>query len=157
MNKRRNNRPGKVRPSLVSLVKGWWNAEPPWVKGNSKKKPKKGGKDQSLEYVYLLTDATGLYKVGRTNNLQRRVTGRTRSPSLRILGYIHTLDSRKLEREIHLDLDSFRLKGSEWFRMDTKDPDWAYWLEIFEENTDLEILEELNQGAWTGEEKEREG
>lgn len=105
-------------------------------------------KELETEYVYLLTDATGLYKIGRTNNLTRRVTGRTRTLSLRIVGYIPTRNSRGLEKKIHGELDKYRIPKSEWFEMDLKDRRWIYWFEMFHKVTNQKVLDEINQGAW---------
>jgi hypothetical protein len=106
----------------------------------------------SKEYVYLLTDATGLYKIGRVPNLRRlkeRVTGRTRAPSLRIVGYIKTTYSVGLETQIHNELADYRVIG-EWFRLDLGDPGWKYWWEAFHQDIDQDLIDEINRDAFRG-------
>ena len=87
--------------------------------------PSHGKNRQSVEYVYLVTDRSGYYKIGRTKNLKQRMralnTGN--SQGVRLVGQIPTYNSPQLEKDIHRYLRAYHHRG-EWFKYDRNAQVW---------------------------------
>lgn len=78
----------------------------------------------SQYYTYLL-EANGLYKIGKTKNIKRRINQlRTASPDIKLLAYID-LD---IEKELHQILYPFRYK-LEWYKLNNPDEVYEYFID----------------------------
>lgn len=70
-------------------------------------------------YVYIGTDASGLYKIGRTTGSPeaREQQIRRMNPSFKMLAYVQAGDKGvRLERHLHIKYNNSRVVG-EWFRL----------------------------------------
>ena len=76
-------------------------------------------------YVYLVEGQEKCFKIGYTNNLERRIWDQI-SPvmpyPLKLIHSIETRDCIELETRIHAAFDDKRLNG-EWFKLDDADID----------------------------------
>ena len=88
-----------------------------------------------MQFVYIIQAGnTNLYKIGYTNNPERRIKGlQTGNPqSLRFVTIYETPNPRELERKIH-DIVAREKMVGEWFEIDHVDS------LIFEINTKLRV------------------
>ena len=72
-------------------------------------------------FVYIVRNAEGLYKIGRTKNVERRIRSLQIASSSKLV-LVHAIkadNARDLERTLH-DGQSDRKVSGEWFRI----PDW---------------------------------
>ena len=69
-------------------------------------------------YVYLVSAYNGLYKIGKTNDIEKRLRGlKTMSPvPLKLIHTIETITPLKLEAKLHKKYDRCRAHG-EWFML----------------------------------------
>lgn len=75
-----------------------------------------------IYYTYLLK-ANGLYKIGKSKNVSKRIKQlRTASPDIKLIAYIDI----DIEKELHLILLPYKYK-LEWYKLNN--PDWV--LEYF--------------------------
>ena len=90
----------------------WKNQQPNLVKSNSTPTKKREG------WVYFLKADNGLIKIGRTNNLDKRIYHfTTKLPyKLELIHFIKTDCTVKLENELHNKFDHLRVRG-EWFNL----------------------------------------
>ena len=83
------------------------------------------GESTVVGYVYFIqNEESGAVKIGRTNDLERRVAlfSRRFPFSIKLLQHIHTLNFEKIELTFHHYFDKKRLDG-EWFKLDEMDID----------------------------------
>ena len=74
------------------------------------------------EYVYLMKDRYR-YKIGRTNNLEKRLRDfRVSNTNITLEHFIETPNSGALETELHERYKDRRIEG-EWFKLDFEDVD----------------------------------
>ncbi len=75
-------------------------------------------------YVYVVSNCSGHYKIGRTNNVESRIRAiQTSNPSsIELIVYFHSDDNVSLEKELHCLFSSKRVNG-EWFMLDNNDID----------------------------------
>jgi uncharacterized Zn finger protein (UPF0148 family) len=76
-------------------------------------------------YVYLMSSANGLYKIGRSKNVEQRRGDLNRQFPIQI-GVIHSVlckDYAKVERDLHSKYRQKRV-GHEWFRLTPQDVAW---------------------------------
>ncbi len=75
-------------------------------------------------YVYLIQLAdTGIYKIGRTKDMQKRLEElqRTRSASLTLVAYGWKRDAYSLEQKLHRRYDVWQQeRRSEWYALTSK-------------------------------------
>lgn len=67
-------------------------------------------------YVYILSTWDGIYKIGRTTNLERRIKSFVKTPNLKLIYSRWCRDSYSTEKEIHHIYYQYRVDG-EWFRL----------------------------------------
>lgn len=86
---------------------------------------RKKRKKKLCEVVYLLLDPPGLYKIGRTADLNQRLRELKRlvPVPLSLVGAIVTDDAGQLERDLHEHFADKREQG-EWFRLSDKDVEY---------------------------------
>ena len=73
---------------------------------------------EPMGYVYLVSAYNGLYKIGKTNDIEKRFRGlETMSPvPLKLIHAIETITPLKLEAKLHKKYDHCRAHG-EWFML----------------------------------------
>lgn len=82
-----------------------------------KKEPKKNFPG----YVYLMKDASGLYKIGATAHLEKRIEQiKSTNPTIQLVRFAESEDPMSLERRLHHHFSEKRDHG-EWFRLDESD------------------------------------
>lgn len=66
-------------------------------------------------FIYVLTDASGLFKIGRTADLDSRmISMRGVNPTVRLLAYFESKNAPEMERALHNAFRHSRVIG-EWF------------------------------------------
>jgi len=87
-----------------------------------------------IGYVYILKSDSGLYKIGKTHNLQARIkTIKTSSPSeIEVERVFKSINCGEAEKELHDRFSAFRKTG-EWFQL---------------EQEELDLIESLEDGWW---------
>jgi hypothetical protein len=81
------------------------------------------GESKQIGYVYFIKNKTsGLIKIGRTRDIERRVTIFTRlfSFPIELIQHFKTLNYEKIEKSFHTFYKSKRKYG-EWFKLDEQD------------------------------------
>lgn len=77
-------------------------------------------KDNDNIYTYIMTDNTGLYKIGRSSNIETRLKQLSiGNPSLILLLYIEG----NYEKDLHDKFANKHVKG-EWYRLSKSDLKW---------------------------------
>ena len=72
-------------------------------------------------YVYLMRDDSGLFKIGATSNLTKRLEQlKSANPSLQLLLFGERLEPMVLERQLHEHFADKRVHG-EWFKLEETD------------------------------------
>lgn len=73
--------------------------------------------------VYALINAKSEIKLGRTNNIDRRMKAlKTADPTISVLYTLEVIDDRKAEASLHAIFAAKRIHG-EWFILDKNDLD----------------------------------
>lgn len=72
-------------------------------------------------YVYLISGGNGLYKIGQTKDLEKRMAAfRTSNPNAQLLKAIKTTDCVYLEKAMHAKYENLMVAG-EWFELSPQD------------------------------------
>jgi hypothetical protein len=81
------------------------------------------GESKQIGYVYFIKDeSSGLIKIGRTKNIERRtaIFRKTFKFTITLLQHVKTLNYEKIELALHKHYDKKRMRG-EWFKLDSMD------------------------------------
>jgi len=102
----------------------------------------KPGDSKQIGYVYFIQDRlSGIVKIGRTKNMERRLAIFTRKLSfpIQLIQYIKTINYEIIELAFHRHYDNKRLRG-EWFKLD-QDEIEQIKQKVFPEEIALLIIE----------------
>jgi predicted GIY-YIG superfamily endonuclease len=96
-------------------------AEKARVLAGGKRTGKKPPRRNTSGFVYLISGSDGVYKIGRTSSIRRRMDDFTKLPfETALICTIPTPDALALESSLHKKFAMKRLNG-EWFRLSDED------------------------------------
>lgn len=81
--------------------------------------------------VYLIRSSTGLYKIGRTKSLRKRMQAYATLPDA--IEFVHAIgcdDEQEAETSLHKKFVKYRVRG-EWFSLKDSDIEWLKSLTYF--------------------------
>lgn len=108
-----------------------------WNRSVKERKRRKRTPHPKEGYIYLIKSGNGYYKIGRTKNVEKRLSQHERDYPLE-LRVIHTVQSATVKRDEKRLLRAFRKAGKnlqgEWFELDHHDVEWIKDIEDYSIN-----------------------